>query len=946
MKKFISILSASAIALSTFSSIALAETEKTISFDDLTINPNGQVSLKDVNTGGWAGDDTFTALADGILGKSAGDKSVKLNAYYTDSTTYTGGNGPFVNMSVSGEADLSEDFYVSTQVYLPELAKGSVVRLGGQYYDGDSRKTGPALFMGTDTWTKVWMGADNEGANYYGWYEPDNWYTVVFAFNSTDKKASWYIDGELFGSSTITTSIKNLEFGVRFDNDADNGAHNLTSPNWAVIDDYKVVNGTYNPTDSDGAVTSSDSTIKVTKSKLAIKRISSGAERGNLGTQITVADGTTVAEVENALTATYGTDVFVADIGETIDVSDWSFKDDNAEALKTVIPAQDSYITKSMKAIAVAKDGTLTFYHFTINSTGEEAISLVSGSSYTLDGTDISGVKDRTTVAEFKANFSAAGELKLYSPAGYELKDATLLETGSVLRSYSASGNCYKDYTVTVDGGSSAILPMSDITSSIKSKEDNTVLSQYTSGTLTAGSATLAGFAGKSGGSAGTNTYTKVTTADGDAAYKFESNYLFTRNTAPLYWEKAVPDTNTKKLQVTEFTIEPETNGRYLMYHKAVFSTGTSAIPDILQYAPSLMLKDGTIYLGGQWAKEDNLVKIGTYENGNPYTIQWVVKEPAEGDKAIYVQGVYVNGEKVFPLGTESDKRNAFYDENTGYYVFANIAGLSSTSNPSMINSPELVEQYVTRTVTRLNSVYFGAAATSTDENGATIPATAYYSNMKIYGVDEFPVVEEEIVLDLDLTSDVYDVIEGAAIEGTDVIKSYSGTVSEVLSNLDSSITTTVTMLYADGKTEVNPQATAKAGMIVRVSDLSGENKKDYTLSDTFDPGVDESMYSAEDKIFNASRYVKKYTDNEENFMYVAACYDKNGRLLSVNSEVYEADGAGVISFSAPVTAEFTDGAYVKTMLVNLNTLKPYMSAYVFDGENGSYDGAIPTTNF
>ncbi len=944
MKKFISILSASAIALSACSGIALAETEKNITFDEWSVNPNGQVALEDVNSGAWGGDDTFLAQADGVLGKTAGDKSVKLNAYYEKSTTYTSGNGPHINISIDDEADLSQDFYVTNQVYLPKLAKGSLVRLGGEYYDGTTRKTAPCLFLGTDQYTKIWMGADNEASNYYGWYEPDNWYTVVFAYSKEANKASWYIDGEKFGEATITTSIKNLQWGIRFDNDLDNGTQNLTTPNWAVIDDYKLVNGTYNPTDSDGDITSSDSTIKVTKSKLAISKTVMGGDRANLGTQISVVDGTTVADVEAALTATYGTDVYVADINEIIDVADWSLAGDNADALKTVIPAQDAYITPSMKAIAVAKDGSLTFYHITVTSNGETLLSLASGSSYKLDGTKISGVKDATTVAEFKANFVASGELKFYSPAGYELKDATTLETGSTLRAYSSTGNIYKDYTVTVDGGSTKVLQMKDITSSIESKTDDTILSQYASGALTAGAATLPGFAGKSGGANDTNTYTKVT-RNGNAAYKFESDYVFTRNTAPLYWETAVPNTNTKKFHVMEFTIEPQTNGRYMMYHKAVFSTGTQGIFDVQQYSPDLTFEDGAIYLGGKYASNDNRMKIGTYENGGTYNVSWVIKTPESGDKAIYVQGVYVNGTKIFPLTTSADYRNCFYDETTGYYVFANRSGLSNSTTPSMINSPELVEQYVTITVSRLNSVFFGAAATSAD-----VDACAYYSNMKIYGADEFPVAEVETPdVILDLTSDIYQVIEDAPMEGADVVKGYSGTVENVLSNLDSDVLTTATMFYSDGVTEVNPQATAKAGMIVRVSDLLGENVKDYTLSDTFDAGVDESMHDADNEVYYASRTVQKYTSKTENFMYVAAIYDKDGRLIDVDTDVKTVSAPGALTFSIDLACdvELKDGAKVKTMLLNPTTLKPYISAYVYDEVNGgSYDGEIPATNY
>lgn len=938
-KKVISILCVCAILMSIRVNLAFAETEFSENFNSVTISENGSPVIAEdtgLATGAWQNKDRF-ALGDGILGKTAGDKSLKLN-------TYCQAYGqPYLLKRIDGEADLSKDFYVTTQVYVPELAAGTSVRLGGEYYDGSTRVLETCLFMSMDEFTKVKPNADPSSVNYYGWYTSNNWHTVVFAYSADLRKASWYMDGELFGTKNVTSSIKNLVWGVRFENH-NSAALNLLYPNWVVVDDYAVVNDTYDSNLSDTAITSNNADIVVKASKPAIKRISSGSERAKLGASVSVKDGTKVSDLEAALTASYGKNLYVVKIGEIIDKEDWSLSADNRDALKTVIPSGDEYVSPDMKVVVVAGDDTITLYNITVTSNGETLLSLVSGSGYSLSGTTISNVPKDTTVASFKSNFAAAGELKMYSGAGYELKDATILSEGVTLRAYSSSGNYSQDYAVNLSGITSNEISLAAPAAGMAAYRDGTVLSEYENGALTKGSNVLPGFAGRSGGDFGTNTYTKVS-RNGGIGYLAESSYVYKAGRSPLYWVQGLA-ANTKEYIVTEFTFEPVTNGRYMIYNKAIVNNASKLLADIMTYNNSLLFKDGKIYIGGQPANEMNVREIGSYENGNAYKVQYVVKQPQEGDKLIYIEGIYLNGEKIFPIaGTAavSAMRNGWYDEETGYYVLALIPGISGSSNPNMITKNNY-NQYVTNTISRFENVYFGACATSEAEK-----AKAYYTDILVYGTDKFPVESKSEEVKLILTSDIYDIFENDAIEGTATIKGYSGTAADVLSKLDSDISTTVCMFYKDGVTEVNPNVTARAGMIVKVMNLAGTKSKTYVLSDKFDPGTDENVFDADTGTFYAAKTVRKYTTDEEKFLYVAACYDANGKLTAIELDDKISSAIGELSFNLELNCRtgLSDGSVVKVMLLNGTSFKPYTSAYIYDEINGeTYSGELPVSNY
>lgn len=916
-KELVSMICAAGILVGCMGTNVMAAEDYTQNFDSVEAGTNGKVGAIDSDNilQGFFNEGDIISVGKGILGKTGDDQTLRVSTYRnTDAQTH-------ILMNNVDTSDLSKDFYVTTSVYIPKLLDNTRVRLGGEFYSNGTRNTAPCLFFGRYGTPKVNMSNDTSRDSYYGWYTEDNWYNVVFAFNAADKTANWYINGELFGTQAGIETLTNFGWGVRFEQ---NGLSNLSVPQWIAIDNFAVKNGTYIPANDDGKIVSNNTNITVPKNYSVKKRISSGGEYGTyIGNSVYVANGTTVAEVEAALSGDNVKNIYVAKVNDIPDKSDWSFSGDNANALKTTIPEKTDYITNDMKVVVVNKNDNMQLYNFVISDSSLK-LTKTASSKYGVSNTSVTAF-ETDSVAVFKSNFEEADRIKVYSSSGYELRDASILPAGAYAVVASENGVVTKKYDIyisKVDNNFSIY----NQTAVIEAVADNTA---YAAGTR------LPGYSG------GSVTGEAVKKTDGNAiGYELQGTGLGYLNANYSSVD------NTKKYFVQSFTFEAKENGIYALYNKAMITDAAGdtkewSLTDISARRATLMFQDGEIKMGNAFipTRDSNHFTVGNYDNNTKYKVDLVFKQPETGDKAVYMEGLYLNGEKVFPMADSPSRQSRFNDvANSGYYVF----GLGTVN--IQLNADNLAAN-ITNTISKYTQSYIGLM--SSDNN--VTAAKAFIGNFKVYGTDKYEYIPDEETpreaIDCTVTSNYYTIFEDARIEGCAAVKGFSGTVANVLSKLDSDISTTVAIVYGDGKTEVNPQIQAKAGMQVKVVSTDGIDSKVYTLSNTFDVGKDENAY--EDNTFYASKTAHKYTSDEEKFIFAAAIYDQSGKLIKIGTDNKTANTSGNISFEIEMAdTEIPENGYAKIFFWNAAGMQSLQSATKYENGEFTYIGSAPVTNY
>ncbi len=417
---------------------------------------------------------------------------------------------------------------------------------------------------------------------------------------------------------------------------------------------------------------------------------------------------------------------------------------------------------------------------------------------------------------------------------------------------------------------------------------------------------------------------------------------------------------NAKGLFVTSFTLNTNALGKQVVDFKldeVKKLPGTSTIDkcdlaSLMKKTPTLTFYNGNIYLDGT-REHNNSTSInskniiGEYPVNENFDVDYVLKQPSVDDKAVYIEGIYINGLKIFPTGQEVNNYNAFYDTESGYYTLA----LVKTSSKTVTTAAEVEEkaeysfQYA-----GFDQLYLtNSVANQTDLNKG-VKSIATFSNISVYGTDSYVYENESGMEDsaLSLTSEDYTVIESDAIMGS--IPTIKGvvdkTAAELLVDLSSSINTNIDIYCIDGTTKAIDDMLVTDGMKVCVSDNAKSKSKFYTVSNAFDPGIINVSIDA--MTIKSSRNAYKYNTDTEDFIYVTAVYDSDNLLKCISiDEKRGISTAGSLNFCADITnITLESGEYVKVFLWKYDSLTPMTGAYkYFPNGTGSYEGAVPGTN-
>ncbi len=272
-------------------------------------------------------------------------------------------NQPFLQFNM-GDADTENDFYISLNAYVGSQRETDYIRLGGNfnYTSGGAAQdnvnnannfTPYRFFGGNGRVRNRTSDAATSNTLQSGAYQPNNWYN--YTISCENKKLFVYVDGVkmeggyLPGRSNgnkgynVAGILKDLHTAIRIE--AQSGDASLGgAPSFAVFKDAKFVNGTYNAAASSTAVTSTEYTVKAngfmqgaTDDLAAMVSVISGIE-----------DDETVGDVLSNITAPANGSVAIVKI--------------NDDDKKTTFVNSDEYVTKDMKLLAKAADGSMKLY--------------------------------------------------------------------------------------------------------------------------------------------------------------------------------------------------------------------------------------------------------------------------------------------------------------------------------------------------------------------------------------------------------------------------------------------------------------------------------------------------------------------------------------------------------------------------------------------------------
>lgn len=791
------------------------------------------------------------------------------------------------------EYDISEDFYIQANIFIGEERATDYFRIGGEYSDGEARRTQFVYFQGNG---RVSASNFDTDQRYGAAYVPNNWYNVTIAYNAQTHKTGLYIDGKLFdgtnnfaGSTvaplSVVDGIKNIVLGTRFEKRSTTDDGGL--PAWTMTKDMKIVPGTYLPQMSDTTISSEVYTVAANS-----LYIQSSAEASQAQAY--------VANVPDTAT--------VADFLANIDVPQGAQKSvvaiDKYDSQTTVVVGSE-LISGDMSLLVRTADDSLKLYDIRV-LVSEQNKPQITSEKFTI-ANQIIEIKPHTSVAYLMENLipGTGTAMKLVNLNGTEITTGNVsIDSMRVVAEKGSNEVFYtfklKDTNVMNPAATISNLPAGDelivgtfpgpiIT---KNKDRDSRLYGFGPGSTNHFFIT---------GTSNFKVTKEVMPTSGVAAYKMTSdaNGYVSHATGSDLYSKSSALQGAKTITSYKLYLEQGAEAFFMTYRQKSNNSGGTALYDIAtpQKSDMLTFKDGKIYIGaafGSTAFKGAFLEIGSYNPQTEYELMMVQQTPTAASTEVVVEGIYLDGEKIFPLGANASPVDGFY-----HIPYSISGGINALRSALMIYKGEV-----------------------------------YWGDFKIYMADEFNVSEEEDNTDPDLTLTALDSsIEIYADDPLEnhmaTIKGYGETVVDLREAIDSPIGTELKVLSRTGSAEAPDNAALEAGMIVRVRAMNNHsNVAYYVLSDIINMGGFKAVPGS--SALKIERSIRVYKDENIKATLVIASYDTNGKMLGVQIDTKSISEKGLYNFDV----ELGKGAVsYKTMLLN-EAFKPYGS-YVKYSENG-----------
>lgn len=915
-KKFLSLVLAASVLTGTASAVSAEETAgANTGFDagELTINDYGNgfvnppYSLNYGVTKAPVYGNARLYKLENVFGLGEGEYGVEMVAREQRN------DQPFFLLKVNDEdIDMSNDFYVSANLYIGETRDTDYLRLGGEFNDNGKRVTSQYAWLNGRGIVQYTARPKDDTGRRGAAFEPNNWYNVTMSYDKADNKIKTYIDGKplnnarfmsdawkIFDYEMTSDTLTNLGFGVRIQ-----GANDETDfggkPGWVVLKDMKMVKQAYNSENSSTALASDWYTVESEGF-----HIESGATADKAVSKVSgIEAGTTAAELLDNMIIPDGCSVSVVKISD----------DDK----KTINVAGNEKVTSDMELFVKSADGSMKLYDLDVE-VSEDVLPKISlsgaPSRYTFDETSGIFTVPDTTVGTLKSYIvpSSGTTVKIMNyDETIEREDANpVTDTMKVV----AEKNGKKAiYNIEIRNTTA----IEDTTEILKKHENGVVLlagsftsaTDFTATTDLSNRNRLVGIGDKFGGSAvslqrgtsGDFSATKETLDSGTPAYKFVTNAdgwvqnnTGTSGAALTNYSLGTKTIINYKVKLAEgamsemYTYQTKPDGGGILFT----GTGTDGTNGI---GFRLAFKYGNILFGRAQYHTGNSLNLGKYENDREYDVTIAAQTP-NNTSEIVIEGIYIDGEKIFPKADNQKAEDGFY----------HIAG--STSLYSLIRS-----------------VNFG------------VQGTSYLGGVKVYMADDYNPDKAAFVDETtepiipDRVTDFGVTIESPLTEGNSGrIYGWDGmTAGEIKAKIDSSVNTAVSICDASGSTEIKDTSKAlENGMIIKIQDVNyADNALYYVLASQNSMGTWESGTEKKEDgsvAVSITRTIKIYDPIAKTPLTYALAAYADGKLIEVGigNTVVERDGSYVLKASVAKA----DGATYKAMLWNTDTQTPFGAA-------------------
>ena len=256
------------------------------------------------------------------------------------------------------EFSTDSDFYITQDIYIGEMRSEDIIQLGGRYYDANGSKVDALLYLDGDGSMVKSYGHTYAGKQYGGAYQPNNWYRVTMAVTNKDVKL--YLDDQVAHQRikngvlqerpgiSISCDLPDVgrDFSLGFFGTRTRSYADVTDwsglPQSYAVKEMKIVEGTYNPANTDTTISSSTYTIQDLSTYFV------GGKTDAASSVSGIAANTTVDSLLANITAPTGATKKVVKV--------------NADDKATTIMAGNAMVTSAMKLMVTAVDGAMKFY--------------------------------------------------------------------------------------------------------------------------------------------------------------------------------------------------------------------------------------------------------------------------------------------------------------------------------------------------------------------------------------------------------------------------------------------------------------------------------------------------------------------------------------------------------------------------------------------------------
>ena len=631
-----------------------------------------------------------------------------------------------------GDAALERFTYNGNAKYIPNaihFTEDGKVKIGGTYSNGEDVTDRSAAHTTSATW--------EAGKEYT--------VSVVQKLNDGGSRYGYVYGVYLDGVKIFPMGNEAKDSSGHFAYQSSKGAYSMTTRG----DDYKYYGGI--SAVLVGAAPVNGDNIKLTLSDVKVYTVGAPADyTGNIDKDLTLANATDVEVDNSASSIDVSTEETVASLRAKY--TDYAISVYNAGGTQ---PESSANLETGMSARFVSKDG-LQSKLYSITATSRYNQTEPESTVYTVDtaAKTISNVPLFTTVGTFLGNFANGPIMQVVNIDGSAMaNDAYATEYVSLK---APNGDLYK---INVK------YAYSPIQTNGASLSDNASLYNFTANAIGAGGTTAGGFAkvqafakiGYGSGNAGPSNTADQTvkgtkkTENGETVYVMENdsnNYAYLRShyTESSQWSTELntsTSSSTLTPVITTVEFEADKYGNISVFNNVpirktddTLVKGDGILSTILYtsgiaYAPTSVhfLEDGSVKLGGTYDNNTAAQRAPaqvtglTWEPGKKYTVSIAQRYVRKGRDA-YVDGVYVNGIKIFPNSNTADGDANVKLQSDGSYL------IKSRSNDLAYGGG-------------LSSIMIGTAPKTSGEN-----LTVSVSDVKVYTTAYNPAKDAQITIE------------------------------------------------------------------------------------------------------------------------------------------------------------------------------------------------------